>query len=149
MPEFSKITNDTVYITILNERWKEAIICANDGANMAASTMLGSILEGVLYKTAVDNPQGARASKSAPPNKDIEKWSLNDLINIAIDCKWIKRDRRAIAEIVRDYRNLIHPREQLKTGKSPDKYDVKMSVVVVRAAIDDLIENNEIKRRLN
>lgn len=147
-PDFSKITSDSNFIIILTERWKEAIICANGGANIAASVMLGSILEGALFTTAMNNQLAAKSTKSSPQNKDIEKWSLNDLIKVAIELGWIKRDRREFAEVVRDYRNLIHPKEQVKTGKTPDECHVKVSLIAVKGAINDLIDFTNTYRKV-
>ncbi|WP_424356695.1 hypothetical protein [Methanocella sp. MCL-LM] len=138
MPDFSKITLDEKYNKILSERWDEAIRCANIEAYMAASVMLGSILEGVLYAMANNNQTTAQLSKGAPKDRDIGKWNLNDLINVATAEGWIKRDRRAFAEVVRDYRNLIHPKEQVKKEIALNRNDFMVSLHSIKAAIEDV-----------
>ena len=138
-PNFNKITGNSNYDIILKQRWNEAIICTKTGTYMAATTLLGSILEGILLTMALRYPKDAMTS-SVAPKADLHKWMLNDLIIVAHDIGWIRKDRKAFSESVRDFRNIIHPWVQFQSGINPDEHTVKMSIPVIRAAIDDIIE---------
>lgn len=138
IPDFNKITANPKLDKILEERWKEAILCAENGAYMASATMLGSILEGLLHIMAIKAPEQVGRSKAAG-GKTFDELSLDKLINVGHELGWIRDDRKEFGGAVRDYRNLIHPREQMKKGIFPDKHTVSISIAVVRAAIDDLI----------
>jgi hypothetical protein len=105
--------------TFPDESWKSTVILA------------GSILEAVLYDLLTKDPtaiSSAMASPHAPKKKggvtkDItqhtyeDQWSLNDLINVACDLRMLPhKDERAIHLVLREYRNFVHPRLEVKTG---------------------------------
>jgi hypothetical protein len=136
-PIFNKITNDPNYDKLLEARWNEAIICANNGAYLASVTMLGGVLEGVLYSMALRYKEDVYRTKIGI-NKKIENISLNDLIMLAYELKWIPEYRKPFNEALRDFRNYIHPREQLKHEFNPDEHIVSVSIPIIKATIDDM-----------
>jgi hypothetical protein len=49
------------------------------------------------------------------PNSKEEEWSLNNLIEVACDLKFIPYDNEdAIHLTLREYRNLVHPRLEIE-----------------------------------
>ena len=59
-------------------------------------------------------------AKSAPKDKkntgkalDLRKWTLHDYIAVAHELKWVSTPVRDISAVLKDYRNLIHPYEEL------------------------------------
>jgi hypothetical protein len=102
-----------------DESWKSTVILA------------GSILEAVLYDLLTkDQPaiSSAMGSVHAPKKrggatKDItrhthaDQWSLNDLIKVACDLRLLPhKDEQAIHVVLREYRNFVHPRLEVKMG---------------------------------
>jgi hypothetical protein len=101
-----------------------------DGSWKSTVILAGSILEAVLYNALTkDSNASAAAMKSvAAPRKkngvkDITKdtyddqWTLNDLIKVACNLKLIPyKDEQAIHEVLREYRNFVHPRLEVQMG---------------------------------
>jgi hypothetical protein len=106
-----------------------SVILMPDAAWKSAVVMAGSILEAILYDqltrdaTRVDQ---AMAHSDAPKKKggvvkDIAKdtaadeWRLADLIKVAAGLNVIPAHQAAsIDQVLRDYRNFVHPRKEIK-----------------------------------
>ncbi|ABB15610.1 hypothetical protein [Carboxydothermus hydrogenoformans] len=143
LPDFKQLTGDENLGEILEKRWEEAIICIKNGASLAAIILMGSILEGLLYAFVHKYPHEANKASGAPKDKSgkvkhFNDWTLSNLINVAHECGWIQRDAKDFTHILREYRNLIHPREQLSRQEHPDIDTCRICLEVIRAAINDL-----------
>lgn len=131
--------------TILLDRYKELLICLKNGAYLSAIIMMGSILEGLLYEIISQNPEEANRSKMAPKDrsgrvKKFKDWKLSDMINVAHDLGWIKAEIKDFSDVLRDYRNMVHPKHQKEKKIKPDLDTCKICWNVVLAAINDLNE---------
>ena len=74
-------------------------------------------------------------------------WVLSSLIDVAYEVGVLKKDVKDFSEKVRDYRNYIHPNEQVKQGFSPTMGVVKISLQVLDLAmneIDDFVKQNNV-----
>lgn len=76
--------------------------------------MLGSLLEGPLLSRALKDPSAAYASKAAPRRKgkvieDFRWWYLAQFIDVATELGWLHSNRGDFADVLREYRNLVHP----------------------------------------
>lgn len=144
LPDFMQLTGDPNLSTILESRWKEAITCIESGAPLAAIILMGSILEGVLFAFVHKYPGKANQASAAPKDKfgnvkQFSEWTLSNLIDAAHECGWIQRDAKEFTHTLKQYRNLIHPREQLVRKEQPDIDTCRICLEVVRAAFNDLI----------
>ncbi len=63
---------------------------------------------------------------------------LAQLIDVSHDIGLIKKDVKKISHAVRDFRNYIHPNEQMNADFSPDLHTAKICLQVLYAAIADL-----------
>jgi len=146
-PCFDNLTSSSELVAVLSSRWEEALICFDARAYLSAIVILGSILEGALLSKIRSCPEAANKSKSSPKDKTSGKlkhfsqWTLCDLITVSHDVGWIQASIRDFSDILRNYRNLIHPFEQLKLGIFPDQGTCSICIEVVRAAIDDLVRS--------
>lgn len=143
-PQFTVFVGDPALEAILRERWHEAQACVFAEAYLSAIVAMGGILEACLLSVAVDNPEPANRSASAPKNRDgknqsIHEWSLKDLIEIAHDCGWIQVDARDFSHALRDYRNMVHPWHQRTKAFRPDRDTCAVLWEVVKAAMNDLV----------
>lgn len=68
-PNLSWMT-DAALIKILHDRWTEADVAGHAGAPLAATILLGSILEGTLLHKAKANPASANTTTSTPRQQD-------------------------------------------------------------------------------
>jgi hypothetical protein len=117
---------------VAQERLNEARSCHSAGAYMSSIIMLGSLLEGVLIAAVQERPHGQLP-------KPIEMMGLQDLINFAHKQRWIQFDAQLGSQLVRQYRNLVHPGLQLREiGHLPDADTLDMCWPVVNAILNDL-----------
>ena len=105
--------------------------------------LCGSILEGVLLGTAQQNPARFNQSKVSPKNgsgrvKQFHDWSLAQLINAACDVGFLKLDIQKFSHGLRDFRNYIHPYQQMTSGFTPDEHTAKVCFQVLKAALASL-----------
>lgn len=124
-PDFSKLVLDVRMQAILEKRWAECIACLSAGAPLAATVMIGGLLEGLLLAkvnresnkapifTALAAPKD-RAGKTEP----LKEWALQDYIAVAHELKWITVAAKDVGGVLRDYRNYIHPQKELSHGIS-------------------------------
>jgi len=142
-PDFFKITTDKKLAGILDYRWQEISKCLQVQAHLAGIIIMGSILEGVLLAVVRRFPERALKATSAPKDKSgktrgFDKWTLNDLIDVAHDCGWIKQEAREFSHTLRRYRNLVHIFEQKERDEMPDEQSCEICWEVVRTALYDL-----------
>ena len=124
----SDIVSDSAFGAQLQARLDEAYTCWTSGAPTAAVIMLGSLLEGVLYDVAQSQ------HKDGPKPDD----RLENLINLAKDRGWFAQDVVDYAHVLRNHRNLVHPKKQLTQGYRPEDDTVRIAWNVVVAALNDL-----------
>jgi hypothetical protein len=111
---------------ILEGRWAEAQACQNAGAYLAAVVMMGSVLEGVLLAVGNNNLPRCYRAAGTPKARDgspvaLEKWTLNSLIDVAVELGWIKTDRGQFRHALRQSRNIVHPWEQMASRADFDE----------------------------
>jgi hypothetical protein len=69
----------------------------------------------------------------------IQDWSLNSLIDVAVDVRWIKIDRGKFSHALRESRNVVHPWVEATTGANFDLATCRTSWEVLQASVDDLL----------
>jgi hypothetical protein len=94
-----------------------------DAAWKSAIVLAGSILEAILFDVLVKPKFYTRAMSSAkvPTNKGVKidvknkDWKLVHLIEISVDIGLLPKERAdSIDQIIREYRNFIHPRKEVR-----------------------------------
>lgn len=118
------------------------------GLYLATIVLAGAIGEGLLYHALVLRKVAAEGTPSAPrhnngkgPVKDLvtEQWNFTNYINAARDLSLIQQVTRAAAhEVLREFRNLIHPKVQLGRGSQADDPEARASVAWLDAVARDL-----------
>ncbi|MEV4524475.1 hypothetical protein AB0J77_29985 [Micromonospora tulbaghiae] len=124
----ANILKDPDFGRHLTARLNEAHLCWQSGACTAAVIMLGSLLEGVLYDVALAHHTGDQRLND----------HLESLINLAAEKQWVAQDVIDYAHVLRNHRNLVHPKKQIKQHYSPDDDTVRIAWNVVVAALNDL-----------
>jgi hypothetical protein len=119
-PSFAPLIPDPQMQGILAERWCECVKCISAGAPLSATVMMGGLLEALLLGRV--NRETTKAptfqAKSAPKDKNgqpkpLTDWTLKNYIDVAHELGWISVSAKDIGEVLRDYRNYIHPFKQL------------------------------------
>lgn len=144
-----KLEIDNSVIEILKSRLEEIRKSLQNGSSLSVVIMCGSVLEGILLGTATANMKKFNQSTASPKNKETGKvlsfqdWTLNNLIDVAYSVGLLGLDVQKFSHSLRDFRNYIHPYQQMISGFSPDIDTAKISWQVLQAAISDLIKNKK------
>lgn len=133
--------NDDLKIIIQN-RLDDAGECLETKVVMPIIFSCGSAIEGMLFAYATANSQLYVRSPAAPQEngavKPISKWSLDELINVANAVKHINDDAKKFAHPLKEFRNYIHIREQIKANFNPDIETAKVCYQVTKLIISNL-----------
>jgi hypothetical protein len=138
-----KLGLDAAMIGIMKQRIDEIRKCLTAKAPLAVIFLCGSTLEGVLLGIACTKAKDFNQSAASPKDKtsNVKKfyeWTLNDLINVARDLRLVGEDVKKFSHAMRDFRNYIHPYEQMSSGFNPDEHTAKICWQVLQAAITQL-----------
>lgn len=132
----------------MEERWRESLRTQDAHAYLSTIVLLGSILEGVLFCKILKNSNDAIKSNCVPKDKGsgdklpIEKWMLDAMINVCHDRGWIDGDVSKFSHAVKEYRNFVHPYQQLKSKlKTPKETTCKAARVVIEGALRSVLKN--------
>ncbi|VXC13383.1 MULTISPECIES: hypothetical protein [Chryseobacterium] len=147
--EFSEIDVEKLelefHITeVLKLRVKEIEKCLKASAPLSLIFLCGSTLEGILLGVAIKYPKEFNTSKSTPKHDDgkpkqFQDWNLSSFINVAYENKIIHEDVKKFSHSLRDFRNYIHPYQQLYSGFNPDIHTAKISLQVLKATVNQII----------
>jgi len=143
--EFLDITQVDVPVdfqSVIADRLEEVETCCESGAPLAVVILCGSTLEGLLYEVAKNHPADYNRTATAPRRdgrvRPFPEWTLNDLLNTSRELGVLGEDVSKFAHSVREFRNYIHPQQQVKEGFRPRRVTAQIARQVLRAAIDDL-----------
>jgi len=138
----NKLGLDSTITEAISQRIDEIKKCLSSKAPLATIFLCGSTLEGILLGIAIKYPSKFNQSKCAP-QKDgkvmpFHNWTLSNLIDTAGDLRILGEDVRKYSHALRDFRNFIHPYQQVAAGFSPHEHTAKISWQVLRAAIYEI-----------
>ncbi len=140
---FDKIGLDTNLVAILHARHIEAIKCFDANAYLATIFLCGSILEGLLLGYASSNPRLFNQAPSSPKDsagsvKKFYDWKLAEFIDVASAIGVVSPDVKHFSHGLRQFRNYIHPHQQMAENFEPDEHTAKICLQVLNAAIADV-----------
>ncbi len=138
-----KLDLDSAINRVLKQRVEEIKKCIQIDAPLAAVFLCGSSLEGILLGIASKRAKEFNESSSSPKDKtgkvkQFPEWTLNDFINVARELQLIGEDVKKFSHALRDFRNYIHPFQQMSSNFDPDGSTAKICWQVVQAAITQL-----------
>lgn len=134
---------DGTISVILENRFEEIKKCFQGKAYLATIFLSGSTLEGVLLGLATQHPRLYNQATSAPKDntgkvKQFHDWTLSNFIDASHEIGLLKEDVKKFSHALRDFRNYIHPFEQMSSGFQPDEHTAKICLQVLKAAIHQL-----------
>lgn len=139
---------DTRLTEVINSRFDEIKSCLQNKAPLSVIFLAGSSLEGILLGIASGYPKAFNTAKTAPLKegkvKMFHDWSLANLIDTAHELGILKEDVRKFSHALRDFRNYIHPLQQVGSGFHPDEHTARICWQVLRAAIYQLTSNRQL-----
>lgn len=154
--EFDEISLDTLKLDnslteVLNIRLLEIKKCLIAEASLSVIFLCGSTLEGLLSGIANQNIRMYNTAATAPKKdgrvKSHHEWTLLNLIEVSCEVGYINEDVKKFSHSLRDFRNYIHPNEQIKNRFIPDQQTSKISWQVLKVAINQInkkVNNNSI-----
>ncbi len=139
LPNVQNLPIDFFVAEIIQQRLEEAHLCLSNGAHLSVIFLCGSILEGVLLGAAQGEPEKFNRSSVSPKHenrvKPFHRWSLAEFIDVALDIGLLKPDIQKFGHGLRDFRNYIHPYQQMSSGFTPDEHTAKVCYQVLKAAL--------------
>lgn len=133
VPEFSPLIADPTMQDILSERWIECVSCLKACAPLAAVVMMGGLLETLMlarFNRETDKTPIFCAT-TAPKDKvgktlQLKEWTLRHYLDVGHELGWISRSTKDIGEVVRDFRNYVHPYKQISHNVAIDTNDARL-----------------------
>lgn len=128
---------------VLNKRIDEIEKTYTSAAYLSAILIAGSTLEGVFLGLALSYPRAFNTVKSSPKNRDgkvqpFHDWNLAAFIDVAKDLEIIQLDTYKFSHVLRDFRNYIHPYQQMSSGFTPREHTAKICLQVLKATITEI-----------
>lgn len=147
VPKFAPLATDPVMQNILERRWDECRRCIEGGAPLAATVMMGGLLEALLVARANKLSDKSKLFKALatpidPKTKkplDLRQWMLGPYIDVGHELRWISNSAKNVAVILRDYRNYIHPEKERSHGVTLSPDDAAMFWEVTKTLSRELL----------
>ncbi len=146
----SSLPVDSCLIPYLETRIKEIRQCLSIKASLSAIFLIGSTLEGVLLGIASKYPALYNRAHSAPKDaktdkiRNLNEWTLNNFIDVSCEVGFLKEDVKKFSHALRDFRNYIHPYQQMSMGFQPDEHTAKICFQVLKAALYQIKQKSEV-----
>jgi|SRR6185437_4224883 len=146
-PDFSPLAGDAAMRSILVGRWEECQRCLQANAHLAATVMMGGLLDAlfVARANAMTDKRPLFKAKTTPLDSKTKKplplrdWTLRPYIDVAQELGWITRSGKDIAAVLRDYRNLVHPEKQRSMAITLNEHDSQMFWEITKSLSRQLV----------
>ena len=139
IPSVRKLPIEDSVVPIVESRLDEAQKALSVGAYLSVVVLCGSILEAVLLGKAHQDPSRFNSAMRSPKLdgkvKKFYEWNLANFIDVASEIGVLKVDVQKFSHGLRDFRNYIHPYQQISSGFTPDEHTAKVCFQVLRAAL--------------
>lgn len=142
----SKLNLEGAVSDVLDHRIEEIEKCFTGKSPLAVILLAGSTLEGILLGLAIAHPKHFNSITCSPKDKtgktkQFQYWTLSNLIDAAKELNLIQYDTHKFSHSLRDFRNYIHPFEQMSSGFKPREHTAKICLQVLKAAVFEMGEN--------
>jgi hypothetical protein len=141
----SALLTDPRMVMLLVDRAEQSRGAQASGAYLLALFGIGSFVEGLLLSVLMErypelNSTGFRGRDGRKISAN--RAGLELLIDTAHDKRLIQFDAKSFMDPVRNFRNFIHPRQQLEHDFLPDEDTVALCWGPVHAVLNDLEEHH-------
>ena len=135
------LLSDEKVVQMLADRVAQSRLAQQAGAYLLTVVGIGSFVEGLLYTVLMERfPELVRTGFAGNKGRsvDAKRAGLELLIDTAHDRGLIQLDAKNFMHPVRNFRNYIHPRQQLESSFNPDQDTVALCWGPVHAVLNDL-----------
>ena len=142
----SKLPIESCLHPIIETRMKEIDKCIENKVPLGCIFLCGSVLEGLLSTIAMKSPAEFNSAKASPKEKNsckvksFDKWTLENYIAVAYELGYIKEDVKRFSHTVQNFRNYIHPYQQISQNFIPTIDTALLCAQVVKMAINQITE---------
>ena len=139
---FARVSLDEPMTKVLIDRMNEARRCIDARAYLAAVILCGSVLEGICLSFGsqhIERVSRAYVARFNRTSKPLHEWRLQDWIDVLAGLGDLSPNVEKFGHGLRDFRNYVHPAEQLANHFSPDEHTARIGFQVVVAAAEDLV----------
>lgn len=133
---------------LLVGRMTEAQACLENHCHLGAVILCGSVLEAICLGYGQKHPEkvnrayAARFTRSAP---NLWEFKLTEWIDVLCETGAFTPNIGKFGHALREFRNYVHPYQQLSSGFTPDQHTAKISFQVVVAAIENILMDQGVK----
>lgn len=143
VPDFEQLDVTADEARELAGTWEEAARCYRAGAFLAATIMLGSLLEALLLLALKSNrkliqARGIRFMDNRGQERAPEKWSLGEMIEAASSLGWTSPKVKAFSHSIREYRNLVHPELRRRPSDLPRSDECIIASIIISGTVSEL-----------
>ncbi|MBF0106231.1 MAG: hypothetical protein HQM16_12995 [Deltaproteobacteria bacterium] len=152
IPNIQKLPVEALAVSIIENRLAEALKALRAGAYLSVIFLCGSVLEAVLLGAAQKDPARFNQASASPKASDdtvkrLHEWNLSQFIDVASEIGLLKPDVKKFSHGLRDFRNYIHPYQQMASGFTPDEHTAKVCFQVLKAALASVAGERGSKNR--
>ena len=108
----------------------------------AATVLGGSVIEALLLwrleQTPPKDVQTAKGGLRKNPGNNLERWSLETLIEISAALSYIEPETEKVCDVAREFRDLIHPGRAHRLKKVCDQATAMSVIAAISLVIRDL-----------
>lgn len=109
------------------------------GAHKSTIILSGGLIEALLSDALDRQSSTAKAYyRKLYPNRKQVRWTLECLIGVAEAMGIITPGATQLSHTLRDYRNLVHPRKEIRSGYKVQKQEAEIAVNMVQIVMRDL-----------
>ena len=146
-PDFSPLAGNQEMRDILTRRWHECCKCVKADAHLAAIVMMGGLLEALFVaranrmidKKPLIDAASAPKDKATGKTQNYQDWMLDSYIKVACELTWITESAKDVADVLKEYRNYIHPEKERRHGVVLALNDSSMFWQVTKALVRQLL----------
>ncbi len=128
--------SDIRYRKILEQDYQEILKCIDTGANKAAATISGSIVEALLTDYLLDKGVDKVQKGKTGSTIKVENAGLGNLIEYCNNNNLVSSKSYHLLQAIRDFRNLIHPAKSIRVKTTASEKDARL----YKSALDIIIE---------
>jgi hypothetical protein len=100
--------------------------------------LCGGLIEGMLTDALGEDPERARQTEGASTKADVLEWDLKNLIVVAAKLGIVTVGVEKLSHSLREYRNLIHPGNQVRKKLIFDEHEANIARSIFRMVYRDL-----------
>ncbi len=146
--QFDFVSNSQLRSIVIRD-YAEMGLIASTAAIKSRIILAGGLIEGLLLDVLSRKKKRVLSSQTALKvgKKSIEQWGLAGLIDVSVELKIISPQVEKLGGVVREYRNLVHPGLEKRSGLEIGSDEATIAQSVLSIVIKDLRKTKTVKRQ--